>query len=582
MPRIMTIWLPRWPVQRLLLEQPELRTLPVFVCRRNHRGLLTVVSWAWALPPAERPGTQAAVAGWSRPRPAIRPGMSLAEAMAVLAPAAGSWACRMAHVADEDTVGDQLALETLARWGRRFAPVAAVGPPPVDGSAAGSSDCLQLDVTGTARFFGGEQGLARTAVWTLAARGLHARAAIADTPAASWAAARHTSELAAAAGPPASREHGRWLNRQQRYVVVPPARQQQLLAGLPLRALRLPAEVAESLAEVGVEAIGQLLRLSRASLRQRFDRSVTLRLAAFLGDLAEPLQPPAEADLPTASHTFELPVHSRDLAADDLPTLCADLVAACLRPLAAEGKGVGGLQVRLEGGSSRPPTVVDVGLFRPVAAADHLVELIMLRLSRTQLPRELAAVTVAVVAAAPLPCRQRLLFDQTGAAGGQAEPQAGLQAAALLDRLASRLGRAAVVEPRLLTDAQPEAAWAAVPIAGVAGLPRARTAASRAAGRRPAATSPAGGSCRPTFVLPRPHPLEVLAVAPEGPPVRFRWQGRLHDVARVRGPERIETAWWRGPTVRRDYYIVETGNGGRFWLFRGLRRQTWFLHGTFG
>ena len=63
---------------------------------------------------------------------------------------------------------------------------------------------------------------------------------------------------------------------------------------------------------------------------------------------------------------------------------------------------------------------------------------------------------------------------------------------------------------------------------------------------------------------------------------RFRWRGRVHDVARVRGPERIETAWWRGPTVRRDYYIVETGAGGRFWLFRGLRRQTWFLHGTFG
>ena len=40
----------------------------------------------------------------------------------------------------------------------------------------------------------------------------------------------------------------------------------------------------------------------------------------------------------------------------------------------------------------------------------------------------------------------------------------------MLDRLASRLGRAAVVEPQLLADAQPEAAWAAVPVAGVVGL----------------------------------------------------------------------------------------------------------------
>jgi len=51
MPRIMTIWLPRWPVQRRLLERPELRRVPVFVCRHRRRGVMTVVSWAWAAPP---------------------------------------------------------------------------------------------------------------------------------------------------------------------------------------------------------------------------------------------------------------------------------------------------------------------------------------------------------------------------------------------------------------------------------------------------------------------------------------------------------------------------------------------------
>jgi protein ImuB len=67
---------------------------------------------------------------------------------------------------------------------------------------------------------------------------------------------------------------------------------------------------------------------------------------------------------------------------------------------------------------------------------------------------------------------------------------------------------------------------------------------------------------------------------------------------KAHGPERIETAWWRGPTVRRDYYIVETASGARYWIFRrlgfrrlGFRRlgsgsagrlgSEWFLHGTF-
>jgi len=81
---------------------------------------------------------------------------------------------------------------------------------------------------------------------------------------------------------------------------------------------------------------------------------------------------------------------------------------------------------------------------------------------------------------------------------------------------------------------------------------------------------------------PRPLRLEVVSVAPDGPPVRFRLGGQTHEVVKAHGPERIETAWWRGPTVRRDYYVVDTETGARFWLFRRLRGGGWFLHGLFG
>ena len=64
-------------------------------------------------------------------------------------------------------------------------------------------------------------------------------------------------------------------------------------------------------------------------------------------------------------------------------------------------------------------------------------------------------------------------------------------------------------------------------------------------------------------------------------PVRFRLGDRVHRVVTVHGPERIETAWWRGPTVRRDYHVVETESGARFWIFRSLRDGGWFLHGVF-
>ena len=56
---------------------------------------------------------------------------------------------------------------------------------------------------------------------------------------------------------------------------------------------------------------------------------------------------------------------------------------------------------------------------------------------------------------------------------------------------------------------------------------------------------------------------------------------RAYRVIRFWGPERIETGWWRGRSIRRDYYRVETDRGTRFWLFRRLTDGHWFLHGEF-
>jgi hypothetical protein len=91
-------------------------------------------------------------------------------------------------------------------------------------------------------------------------------------------------------------------------------------------------------------------------------------------------------------------------------------------------------------------------------------------------------------------------------------------------------------------------------------------------------TAPAA---RPLCLKPRPIPIEVISVVPDGPPVRFRWHGGEHVIENSWGPERIETGWWRGPHVERDYYRVETATGQRFWLFRHNDTGKWFLHGAF-
>ena len=86
---------------------------------------------------------------------------------------------------------------------------------------------------------------------------------------------------------------------------------------------------------------------------------------------------------------------------------------------------------------------------------------------------------------------------------------------------------------------------------------------------------------RPLRLFWPPRPIDVLAVLPDGPPVRFHDRHRRYEVARHWGPERIQTAWWRGRSVQRDYYRVEVTGSGRFWLFRQLDDLRWFLHGEF-
>ena len=82
-------------------------------------------------------------------------------------------------------------------------------------------------------------------------------------------------------------------------------------------------------------------------------------------------------------------------------------------------------------------------------------------------------------------------------------------------------------------------------------------------------------------LLDPPVTLEALSVVPDGPPIRFSFRGHAHRVARYWGPERIETGWWRGKSVRRDYYRIETEEGQRFWLFRRLEDGAWGMHGVF-
>jgi protein ImuB len=59
---------------------------------------------------------------------------------------------------------------------------------------------------------------------------------------------------------------------------------------------------------------------------------------------------------------------------------------------------------------------------------------------------------------------------------------------------------------------------------------------------------------------------------------------RRHGPLRLVGePERIESGWWDGADVARDYYTAVDVHGVRLWVFRERHApHGWFLQGVFG
>jgi protein ImuB len=213
--------------------------------------------------------------------------------------------------------------------------------------------------------------------------------------------------------------------------------------------------------------------------------------------------------------------------------------------------------------SGHDQVCVPVELLRPTVSLKDLVELIRLQMERLKLPGEVTDVTVRAAVVAPLVYRQDDLF------GGRVRSTRDEDVAGLIERLSSRLGAAAVLRSRLVPDAQPELAFGYEPWLAATPI------RSREEPRRIRLT-------RPPYLNPRPEPVRVMSAGPNQSPAWMQWEDREYAIERTWGPERIETGWWRGADVRRDYYVAETTDGERFWVFQDLVAGEWFMHGVYG
>ncbi len=424
-----------------------------------------------------------------------------------------------------------LSLESLAVWCERFSPLVAI-------EESATPECLLLDITGLAHLFGSEASLAERILRQFERRRIVVRAAIADTPGAASAVARWGK---VADG----------LDTQ----IVSPNKTLAALRPLPVTALRLSEKTVDWLRQLGIHRIGQLEQLPREELSSRFGPELLWRWDQAMGRLAETVVPYTRPPEFQAEWSPEHPTPRQDT----IEAAVKELLAKLAEQLQSSGRGVMRLECRLqcEGGAS---VDVAVGLFEPTVVVEHLFQLVQLRLESVRLPGPVCEIHVAAPSTAGLPCRQQELFPL-----GEEPARQQRHLAGLVDRLSNRLGQRAVLGVRLVPDAQPELAWRCDPLVG--GKRRRRSRAM------PADLPPC-----PLRLFPRPLALNIQQ---DDPPPCFRVSSEAHQVAHRWGPQRIETGWWRGRTVGRDYYRVETTTGRRFWLFRRLRDGRWFLHGAF-
>jgi protein ImuB len=500
----------------------------------------------------------------------LRLGMPLADARA-MHPALA--------VAASDEAADRRLLDAVADWCDRYTPLIGLDAP----------DGLMLDITGCAHLFGGESTMGRDLLARLAAEGLHARAAVADTAGCAWGVARYGDAS-----------------------LVPSQQMRAALAPLPAAALRLAPETVEALAEVGLKRIGDLIDLPRAPLAARFGEILVRRLDQALGRQDEPITPRLPVPSYVAEQRFPDPI---GLERDVLGTIARLAGRLCIA-MERRQDGARLLQVALFRTDNKVYRI-EVGTGAPLREPSRIVRLFADRLAAIGEACDPGfgydmVRLAALVTERSEPVQAALAHTGFAAPGGDAELWH------LIDRLGARFGPRRVTRLVPQDTHIPEYAVAAVPAArrmlddslslkrggsgrglraanaalvetSAAPLPNPPPEAGR--GSRREETQDSLGPTRPIRLFERPEPVEAIAEVPDGPPARFRWRRVLHEVAIAEGPERIAMEWWRdetGQALTRDYFRVESRDGLRAWLYReGLfGRETpqprWFLHGLFG
>jgi protein ImuB len=531
MSRIVSVWLPRWPIKRFLAAQAN-----------SPAGKPVDPERPFVLAIAATGGLRVAVLNEAAEDAGVVIGDPVADARAK----ADNLQVRAA-----DSTADDTALRRLALWATRYTPTAS----PWD--EENGADGFFLDIEGAAHLFGGEESLLADLAGRLDRFGLPARLAIADTPGMAWA----LSHFDAA---PRS--------------ILSAGGESTALAAMPIEALRLSGESRTLLRRLGFKSVGAILDKPRAPFAARFADELLRRLDQALGRRDEPLVPVTAPPVYHSLNYFLEPIVTQQAILARARRLMQSLVHV----LARDQVGARALRLSLYGVDGAVETI-DIGLTSPTRSVPHVARLLELKLDALAALHDAGfgfeAIDLAVTRAEPMPERQTELNVAAAHLSLQDDAE---RSAALIDALRHRLGPDRVRQFESVPRHIPECAETLTAINGE--TPQNWPLEEK---ERPLLLLPHAESTEVTALIPDGPPRRFRWRGVTYDITGAQGPERIADEWWRAPPPFPQAEETEEGGLSRDYYLVEDTQGQRFWLYREglygreIATPRWFVHGLF-
>ncbi|HEX2584323.1 MAG TPA: DNA polymerase Y family protein [Steroidobacteraceae bacterium] len=305
------------------------------------------------------------------------------------------------------------------------------------------------------------------------------------------------------------------------------------ISALPVHLLAISISTLDVFRDVGWQYIGEVLNAPRDQLARRFGPDITQYLQRLLGEAADPREPYRAP----ATYRRRLELSFAVDATEPLLFPLRRMLGELQGYLRGRDMALQDLQLTLvhEKNNAAASTTLQLHTTQSQRDAQALWLLLREMLERTALPAATVELIISVKQFVAPDIAQLDFFDD--------KAKREQSWSNLLDKLRARLGTNAVKHLGLKDDHLPEKAWCVID-----------------AEKQNTDSAPVSAQ-RPLWLI-QPKLIQSLPNL-------------------IGKPERIECNWWQDD-MQRDYYIAETPEGSRWWLYRDVQSSQWYLHGLWG